>query len=113
MPEDKPNILKEKLKDEKIEYGPVFIKRILSEKESLRRVFLSIARHEPCIFHEIYEESFLTRPTVYSLLKKLQQLGIAGRLYSPFPNSPCSPSGSCFFFWKFMYRIPATNPPMA
>ena len=45
--------------------------RLLHEKASLRKTFLSVIKNTPALISEISQDSLLTKPTCYSKLHKL------------------------------------------
>jgi len=58
-----------------------YIARQLHEKESLRKVYLSLIKFSPGRISEISEDSLLTKPTCYNQLFKLMSLQLCDRVY--------------------------------
>ena len=62
-------------------HNEAYIKRLLHEKENLRKVFLATIKSNPSRISEISEYSLLTKPTCYNQLHKLLDLNVVGRVY--------------------------------
>lgn len=78
MPKDRPlKWLISKLPDKKDEY---YIRRLLSGRDNMRMVFLSVAKNEPCIISDILDEIIMPRTTAYTNLNLMLRLGVVGRV---------------------------------
>lgn len=79
MPEDGPNKYKD-MKIKKKDYNIFIIKRKLSEKEFLRKIFLGVAKFEPSRAGEVIEYcEVFNRGEFYNAINVLRGLGIINR----------------------------------
>ena len=61
---------------EKKEYRLEYLKRVLNEKENLRKTFIGVIINEPARKQEIQEINYLTPRTTYTCLYQLISLGL-------------------------------------
>lgn len=73
--------IKKKLQEENSVYTEPYIKRQLNEKDNLRKVFISIIKHNPALINEVSKDALLSKPTCYSQLHKLLELKLVVRKY--------------------------------
>ena len=68
-----------KLFDEK-PYKIEFIRRLLNEKQTLRRTFVAVLLQNPARLGEIKERVFFSKNALYSYLYKLREIGLLEKI---------------------------------
>jgi len=63
------------------EYNKPYILRNLHEKPNLRKTYLAVVKNSPARISEVFESALLTKPTCYSQLYKLLEMGLIGRVF--------------------------------
>lgn len=68
-------------KESEKEYEGTYILKLLNEKESLRKVFLSVVKKNPARISDITDFTFFYRQNCYPLLNNLTSLGLLKRVF--------------------------------
>src|SRR3990167_4279591 len=79
--EEYEKIRKELQKNKNSKHTPHYVLRLLHEKGTLRKTFLSTIKQTPAKISEISEDSLLSKPTCYSQLHKLLGLELIDRVF--------------------------------
>jgi len=82
MPKDRPLMFKLKIKEKpnNSEKSTSILRYKLKNDETLRKVFLNVAKYEPCRISEIQEDLIVVKQTAYNKLKTLVNFKVIEKL---------------------------------